>query len=106
MKNRLAVVALVVFGAAGCSALAADIVILTKEEKVQAQSIAEQRQQIQFKRGVAQNEFQEKMNRLAEEENKLNIDSARLCFEFKKAHKLEANKGYMLDEWNGRLVKQ
>lgn len=91
---------------AGCKALASGTVSLSDKEKTQAQSLAERRQQIGFDRAAAQAEFQGRMNRLAEQENGLNIEAAKLCFEFKKAHKLPPNTNYQLDEWNGQLVKQ
>lgn len=102
---RKAIILLFAFILIGCSSLAIGTVVLSKEEKTQAQSIAERRQKIIFARATAQNEFNAKMNRSAEEESALNIEAQKLCFELKKAHKLE-NKNYQLDEWNGLLIKQ
>lgn len=85
---------------------ASEKVSLSAQEKTQAMSIAERRQQIGFKRQEAQNQFTAQMNRFAEEENTLNVEAAKLCFEMKKAHKLPPNANYWLNEWAGELEKR
>ena len=51
-------------------------------------------------------DFQGAMNRLNEEQSSINMESAKMCFAFKKAHKLDPGSNYLLDEWKGQLVKQ
>lgn len=97
---------ILLFAAVGCQSLANGVVTLSSDERTQAQSIAERRQKINFARQEAQNEFREKLNRLDEQESSLNVEASKLCFSFKKAHKLPPNVNYILDEWNGQLVKQ
>jgi hypothetical protein len=88
------------------STLAGEKIALSGNERVKAVGIAEHRQKIGFERQEAQNEFQAKMNRYAEEENSLNIEAAKLCFELKKSHKLNPTTNYILNEWAGELEKR
>lgn len=81
-------------------------ITLSGAEAKQAQQIADQRQQIAFDRAQAQNDFNTQMNRLAERESILNIESAKLCFSLKKAHSINPSATYWLDEWRGELKKQ
>lgn len=88
------------------TALAGERITLSGPEREQAIGLAEHRQKIAFERQEAQNEFQAKINRYAEEENMLNIEAAKLCFELKKSHKLNPTSNYVLNEWAGELEKR
>jgi len=88
------------------SAAEPNTINLSSSEKQQAQRIAEDRQQIAFERATVQNDFQAQMNRLAEKEAAVNIESQKLCFALKKAHAISPSKNYWLDEWRGELKKQ
>lgn len=106
MRSKVAIgVLLGLLSGVACSSLAPDTYSLTGNEKKLAIGIAEHRQDIQFRRQVLGNDYTASQNRLNEEENKLNIEAAKLCFELKKAHKLNPSSMYSLDEWNGELKK-
>lgn len=83
-----------------------DTVTLSDNETKIARQLAEHRQDINFRVAKEQADYQAAMNRLNEEMASLNLDAGKLCFEFKKAHKLEPNKNYTLDEWGGKLILQ
>jgi hypothetical protein len=112
MKKYFAVAGLFVLliGLYACSSnLLADqpkIIKLSASETKQAQSLAERRQEIAFERQQAQNAFQAQLDRLAEREQEVNMESAKLCFAMKKAHLMQPNANYLLDEWRGELRKQ
>lgn len=92
-----------------CDQLRGDVpttITLTSAEKVQAVKIAETRQELAFQRQQEQNVYQSEMEHLAERERDLNLQSTQLCFAIKKAHSIDPNKQYWLDEWRGELHKQ
>lgn len=75
-----------------------DTITLSASEKAQAIAIAEARQQLQFDRQAALNEFDRR-------ERELDLRSAKLCYELKKAHQINPQVQYWLDEWRGVLRK-
>jgi hypothetical protein len=105
MRKIIALLIVLLVGI-GCTNLGADtptIIKLSPEEKKSAQSIAEARQQLQYERQEATNAYQSQMNRFAERESVLNLQSSKLCFQLNKAHGLDRGKQYQLDEWKGEL---
>lgn len=88
-----------------CAANFDGAIDLNGNEKTQAQKLAEHRQDINFRIQEAQADFQSKMNRLNEELQQVNIQSQEMAFQLKKAHQLDPDAHYSLDEWKGQLVK-
>lgn len=82
------------------------IISLSSSEKVKAMALLERRQGIFLKRQKLDAQYQADLNRLNEEGNAVTIEASQLCFELKKAHSIEPNLVYNLDEVNARLVKQ
>ncbi len=82
------------------------IIDLSDTEKPKAMAILERRQSLFMKRQKLEAQYQSDAHRLDEENSVINIDAGQLCFELKKAHKIEPGITYTLDEVNARLVKQ
>lgn len=101
---KKAVLAVFLFCGA-CALPAGDVVTLTPSERAKVQEIAEQRQELQSRAQETQNKYQADMNRISEVQNELNLQSAQLCFEFKRAHHLDPKSSYFLDEWGGQLIR-
>ena len=79
---------------------------LGSSEKAKAMAILERRQAVYVKRQKIDAQYKADVDRLDEEIGEINIDAGQLCFELKKAHKIEPGQTYSLDEVNARLVKQ
>ena len=106
-KSFLGVALFLVAVAAACgSPLDSTVIGLTKPEQQQSVKLAEHRHDLQMRRNKAQLDFQSQMNRMAEEEAGINLESQQLCFQFSKAHKLDQGANYVLDEWKGQLIKK
>ena len=92
-----------------CSPVLADnpkVINLSKTEKAKAMALLERRQAISLLRQKITAQYQADMDRMNEDDNAVNIDATKLCFELKKAHTIPPNTNYALDEVNARLVKQ
>lgn len=77
---------------------------LSKPEQELSIKLVERDQEINLRRQKAQQEFQAVLNRLQEEQNAVALDRQKLCFELKRAHKLDPLKNYTIDEFKGVLV--
>lgn len=81
-------------------------VSLTAEEKKTAIAYVEQRRSVQMRRQEAQLKYNADMNRLAEEENKINLDYDQFCFSLRKSHSIAYNDNYRINEFKGVMEKQ
>jgi len=81
-----------------CEAGEPKTIKLSPKEQQQAISIYEQRAQNAM-------DFQAATLKFNQTNDNLNLESQRLCFELKKAHKIPAGSQYQLNEYNGTLEK-
>lgn len=106
MRRMFGIVALLaVMSACALSADPPKVIELNADESKQSISLAERRQDVNFRRQKAMIEYQAAMNRFQEEDNSLNLEAGQLCFALKKAHKLDPDIQYRLDEWKAQLIR-